>query len=111
MVNKETNAPDPGSKNSPPKSGPSSKSSSFPSETEEHPLITLSRMNLPMSPDVDLATGPLIPVSRSWEEDPEEEDPGNEEEQARMQALRYARVRLLTAPRESKAQSGQTPDL
>ena len=79
-MNKETNAPDPGSKNSPPKSGPSSTRSSSPSENEEHPLLALSRMNLPMAPDVDLATVPLIPVSRSLEE---EEDPGTEEEQAR----------------------------
>ena len=80
MMNKETNTPDPGSKNSPPKSGPSLTRSSSPSENEEHPLLALSRMSLPMAPDVDLATVPLIPVSPSLEE---EEDPGTEEEQAR----------------------------
>ncbi len=78
-MNKETNAPDPDSKNSPPKSGPSLTRSSSTSETEEQPLLALSRMNLPMAPDVDLATVPLIPVSPSLEE----EDPGTEEEQAR----------------------------
>jgi hypothetical protein len=35
-------------------------------------------MSLPMAPDVDLATVPLIPVSPLFEE----EDPGTEEEQA-----------------------------
>jgi hypothetical protein len=97
-MNKETNAPDPGSKNSPPMSGPSSTRSSSPSENEEHPLLALSRMSLPMAPDVDLATVPLIPVSPLLEEE-EEEDPGTPEEQARMQQLRYAQVRRLTAPR------------
>jgi hypothetical protein len=78
-MNKETNAPDPDSKNSPPKSGPSLNDSSSPSAGGEHALLTLSRMNLPMAPDVDLATVPLIPVSPLLEE----EDPGTEEEQAR----------------------------
>ena len=82
MMNKETNTPDPDSKNSPPKSGPSLTRSSSTSENEEHALLALSRMSLPMAPDVDLATVPLIPVSRSLEEE-EEEDPGTPEEQAR----------------------------
>ena len=78
-MNKETNAPDSSSKNSPPKSGPIPTGSSSSPENEEHALLTLSRMNLPMAPDVDLATVPLIPVSPLLEE----EDPGTEEEQAR----------------------------
>jgi hypothetical protein len=110
MMNKETNAPDSGSQNSPPKSGPSSTSSSSPSETEEHPLLALSRMNLPMAPDVDLATVPLIPVSRSLL-DEYHNRPETEEDGIRAEAIRREQVRRLTVPREKKAPPGQTPDL
>ena len=55
MMNKETNAPDPSSKNSLPKSGPIPTGSCSSSENEEHALLTLSRMNLPMAPDEDSA--------------------------------------------------------
>ena len=109
-MNKETNAPEPGSKNSPPKSGPSSNNSSPPSAGVEHPLLALSRMNLPMAPDVDLATVPQIPVSRSLL-DEYHNRPETEEDGIRAEAIRREQVRRLTVPREKKAPPGQTPDL
>jgi hypothetical protein len=110
MMNKETNAPDSSSKNSPPKSGPIPTGSSSSPENEEHALLTLSRMNLPMAPDVDLATVPLIPLSRSLL-DEYHNRPETEEDGIRAEAIRKEQVRRLTVPREKKAPPGQTPDL
>jgi len=67
-------------------------------------------MNLPMAPDVDLATVHLIPVSRSLL-DEYHNRPETEEDGIRAEAIRREQVRRLTVPREKKAQSGQTPDL
>ena len=67
-------------------------------------------MNLPMAPDVDLATVPLIPVSRSLL-DEYHNRPETEEDGIRAEAIRRERIRRLTVPLVPTEQTDPTSDL